>query len=441
MAVRTMGRIGFSSGRGAAMAATLAPRCRPPRSPPPITGNSPVTGPLTGLVIGWTFGSCGSECWARFRSTTPPPGWAGGTAPCSRRSRCAQAMLSRASSWRTPCGASARRATWPKALQGCISRLRKALGPQAIQTDTGGYRLLVPPDEVDLRQFEHLVRRAASCSGSASPSGRRTPSDRGAGPVARRAARRPRGVGARRLRRPAAAGRAAPGGRGDCGSRRRCGPGGTARCSRRRRPWSGRADARAAVGAARPGAVPVRAAGRGAADLRRSRRVLAEELGLDPGPSWSRWSRRSCGRTTVARASPMQPRRRAGLPVPRASCPTTSTTRESFFGREDDVAACLERLGAAGARRGRPVGLGQVLAGPGRGRRGAATPGRERVHRGHARRASPWTRSPRRCMAAARPVLVVDQCRGGVHAVRRSRRAARQFLDELADDAEPAHRS
>ena len=59
--------------------------------------------------------------------------------------------------------------TWAKALQGCISRLRKELGPQAIQTGTGGYRLVVPQDAIDLWQFETLVRRGGELLGLGEP--------------------------------------------------------------------------------------------------------------------------------------------------------------------------------------------------------------------------------------------------------------------------------
>ena len=46
-----------------------------------------------------------------------------------------------------------------KILQGCIVRLRKSLGAASIETTTHGYRLAVPPDDVDARRFERLLRR------------------------------------------------------------------------------------------------------------------------------------------------------------------------------------------------------------------------------------------------------------------------------------------
>jgi DNA-binding SARP family transcriptional activator/WD40 repeat protein len=50
-------------------------------------------------------------------------------------------------------------ASWQKNLQSCVVRLRKALGPDAITTTRGGYRLGLPAEAVDARQFEALATR------------------------------------------------------------------------------------------------------------------------------------------------------------------------------------------------------------------------------------------------------------------------------------------
>ena len=50
--------------------------------------------------------------------------------------------------------------SWPKQVQICVGRLRKVLGPEAIATTTGGYRLTLEDDELDLCRFERLVERA-----------------------------------------------------------------------------------------------------------------------------------------------------------------------------------------------------------------------------------------------------------------------------------------
>jgi WD40 repeat protein/DNA-binding SARP family transcriptional activator len=50
--------------------------------------------------------------------------------------------------------------TWPKVVQGCVMRLRKVLGPAAVETSRDGYRLLVSDDDLDSVLFERLVERA-----------------------------------------------------------------------------------------------------------------------------------------------------------------------------------------------------------------------------------------------------------------------------------------
>ena len=49
--------------------------------------------------------------------------------------------------------------SWSKVVQGCVVRLRKRLGAGAIESGPFGYRLAVSDDELDVRLFEHLVRR------------------------------------------------------------------------------------------------------------------------------------------------------------------------------------------------------------------------------------------------------------------------------------------
>ena len=50
-------------------------------------------------------------------------------------------------------------ASWVKVLQGCVVRLRKALGSATIRTVPQGYRLEVPADQVDAVRFERLLLR------------------------------------------------------------------------------------------------------------------------------------------------------------------------------------------------------------------------------------------------------------------------------------------
>jgi DNA-binding SARP family transcriptional activator/WD40 repeat protein/energy-coupling factor transporter ATP-binding protein EcfA2 len=51
-------------------------------------------------------------------------------------------------------------ASWGKVVQGCIARLRRRLGAESIVTGRGGYRLAVPAEDVDAGRFERLVSRA-----------------------------------------------------------------------------------------------------------------------------------------------------------------------------------------------------------------------------------------------------------------------------------------
>jgi DNA-binding SARP family transcriptional activator/WD40 repeat protein len=50
-------------------------------------------------------------------------------------------------------------ASWHKNLQTCVVRLRKVLGPEAIETTSQGYQLTLPVDAVDARRFEALATR------------------------------------------------------------------------------------------------------------------------------------------------------------------------------------------------------------------------------------------------------------------------------------------
>jgi WD40 repeat protein/DNA-binding SARP family transcriptional activator len=50
--------------------------------------------------------------------------------------------------------------SWAKVVQGCVMRLRRTLGPTAIETMAGGYRLNAEGDDVDVLRFERLLRHA-----------------------------------------------------------------------------------------------------------------------------------------------------------------------------------------------------------------------------------------------------------------------------------------
>ena len=48
----------------------------------------------------------------------------------------------------------------PAYVQNCVSRLRKVLGADTLETRAPGYRLRIAPDQIDARRFEQLVREA-----------------------------------------------------------------------------------------------------------------------------------------------------------------------------------------------------------------------------------------------------------------------------------------
>ncbi|WP_166680390.1 BTAD domain-containing putative transcriptional regulator [Kribbella sp. VKM Ac-2566] len=60
-------------------------------------------------------------------------------------------------------------ASWPKVVQGCVMRLRKVLGPHAIETVPLGYRLAVPLDEIDAQRFDRAVARARDLLAAGEP--------------------------------------------------------------------------------------------------------------------------------------------------------------------------------------------------------------------------------------------------------------------------------
>ncbi|WP_037666672.1 BTAD domain-containing putative transcriptional regulator, partial [Streptomyces afghaniensis] len=55
------------------------------------------------------------------------------------------------------------------ALQALIGRLRRALGKDAVTSDTGGYRLTATPDDIDLFVFERLVRQGTDALAADAP--------------------------------------------------------------------------------------------------------------------------------------------------------------------------------------------------------------------------------------------------------------------------------
>ena len=236
--------------------------------------------------------------------------------------------------------------SWNKVVQGCVVRLRKLLGPGAIETSPQGYRLSCRDDEVDARRFERLLGRARELLTLGEPEraayligealalwrGRALVDLEGWGPGRTEAARLEElRLDAEELGIDAAlrAGR-----HGKCWPRQRrgsprcrCGSIG-GRCSR----WRSTRRASRATRCA-PFIAPARCS--------------STELGLDPGPDLVALEQ------AILRHDP------ALAPVTVASEPSTTCPypglvhydvddADLFFGRDADVAACLRRLADAG---------------------------------------------------------------------------------------------
>ena len=232
--------------------------------------------------------------------------------------------------------------SWAKVVQGCVLRLRRALGPSSIETTTAGYRLVLADDEIDSRRFEELVDRGVSLAATGE-------SDR-AIVVFSRALELWRGPPFDVL---------------DSWL-----PGRTeaARLDEMRRSTEERLlDARLAAGEHRDvvAIAEVRVAeeplrehrwatlalaqyrcGRQAdalRSLRRARQTLVEELGIEPGSEIVALERAILEQDDDLLASPEPPAIAEHCPY-KGLAPYDVDDAEAFFGRTDDVSECVERL-------------------------------------------------------------------------------------------------
>lgn len=228
-----------------------------------------------------------------------------------------------------------------KSLQGCVFRIRQALGSDVIQTSPQGYVLSLPADEVDARRFERLVGRgrevlalgepdrAAYLLGEALQLWRGTPfQDAELSDLAIIEAER-----LEELRRESEEYRVEA-------------------CLRTGRHLEVLATAQAMVEAA-----PLRErrwqllalaqyqAGRQTEALRtvhRVKRVLAEQLGIDPGPELAALEGAILRQDdSLLSGEPALP---TGVCPYRGLLSFELDDHESFFGRDDDVRACLDLL-------------------------------------------------------------------------------------------------
>ena len=257
-------------------------------------------------------------------------------------------------------------------VQGSIARLRHHLGGHAIVTTGAGYRLELGDDEIDVRRFERLIgeaerlsaagehERAALTLGAAIELvvGEPWVDLEGWEPAVAAAARYrelARQAEEQLVRAELASGR--------YGVALAAATEQVVREPLREQRWEALALAQYRAGAR----------GRRCATIRRARRVLAEELGLEPGPEL----------VGLEQAILAQDPSLAGPPAVdgwhRGGCPYRGLAAydvddgEWFFGREQEVADVSgDRRRHRVRRHRRGVGVGQVVAGPGRGGPGVA---------------------------------------------------------------------
>jgi DNA-binding SARP family transcriptional activator/WD40 repeat protein len=298
-----------------------------------------------------------------------------------------------------------------KVLQGCIVRLRKALGPVAIQTVPQGYRLALPAEEVDAVRFERLVGRGRELLSLGEPERAAYLVDEALalwrGPALAELADWDAGqVEARRLEEL----------RLDAEDLRletmlRAGRHrevlATARAMVEAAPLRERRWALLALAQYQSGQQ-----GEALRSLGQARRVLAGELGLDPGPDLVALEE------AILRQDPALVAETA-LPPPRPSCPYRGLVpydvgdAEDFYGRDDDVAAGLRKLSAVGAL---------VVTGPsGSGKSSLIRAGLAAALERDGQRVVIITPGPHPVdaltvlpRAGPAPVLVVDQCEEAV---------------------------
>jgi WD40 repeat protein/DNA-binding SARP family transcriptional activator len=235
--------------------------------------------------------------------------------------------------------------SWAKVVQGCVVRLRKRLGVAAIESGSAGYRLTLSDDELDHRLFERLVERGREAGAGGDPARSsfllqealdlwrgRALADLDEWAPGRVAAGRLEGMrmDAEELHVEAEIGAGH--------AQAVVEPARTlvAQAPFRERRWVLLATA-------------LHQAGRQAEALsavQQARARLVDELGLDPGPELAQLEQLLL-RQDPSLTAPMG--RDASVICPyRGLLPYGADDADSFFGRGDDVAACLRRLRDSG---------------------------------------------------------------------------------------------
>jgi DNA-binding SARP family transcriptional activator/WD40 repeat protein len=234
-----------------------------------------------------------------------------------------------------------RPASWTKVVQGCVVRLRKRLGAAAIVSGSFGYRLALTDDEIDARVFELALERAREALGGGDAA-RASYVVRDALDLWRGRALEeledwePGRVEAERLEGLRMEAEdlwveaETRGGRGTAALERARAL--VAEAPFREHRWALLATALYQAGRQ----------GDALGAVKRARAMLVDELGLDPGPELVRLEELLL-RQDPSLDVPMT-RQISGVCPYRGLLSYDAEDADSFFGREDDVAACLRRL-------------------------------------------------------------------------------------------------
>jgi DNA-binding SARP family transcriptional activator/WD40 repeat protein len=236
--------------------------------------------------------------------------------------------------------------SWPKVVQGCVVRLRRVLGPDAIETIGHGYRLSVPASDVDAARFEQAVDRVRELLALGEPDRAAYVADEALGwwrgrPLVELDGWEPGRIEADRLeelRRDVEELRLdAFLGSGRYSEVLTAAPALVAEAPLRERRWALLAWAQYQAGRQ----------GEALRTLRQARAALADGLGIDPGPELAMLEERILRQDP--RLDPAGPQPAGSSVCPYLGLvPYGEEDADRFFGRRRDVTACLEGLARNG---------------------------------------------------------------------------------------------
>ena len=238
-----------------------------------------------------------------------------------------------------------RPASWAKVVQGCVSRLRAALGPEVIETTDRGYRLMPGRVELDRDEFEQLLVQGREHLHSGSPERAASSLERALAlwrgePMTELLDWMPGRLEATRLeelRRDAEEDLLQA--RLDAGLHHDVVSGAVVLAGEqpwRERRWELLALAQYRCGRQRDAL----------ASIRTARRALGHELGLDPGSGLVELEQAILAQDSSLAAD--HDARAASSHCPwMGLLPYDDEHRDTFFGRREDVEACLRRLDAS----------------------------------------------------------------------------------------------